>query len=1044
MKKLFLITTALVAVAAPAHADPVTAVATWIATSLNIGVATAFAIANTAIGIGVSAIASALNRPPEVRGASVQLDVKMADDLPLSFVVGRYATAGKRKYIKSWGKNNRFVTEVIEFSALPQDLAGMWIDDEPWSIVAGRRGSVPTAFGPDPIESVTAYNEGSLPAGHVDLGVELNNYRDDGDSTNARMWVKWFDGTQTAADPLTIFAATGDTDYPWTAAMIGTGKAYAVVTVRKDSDSMTSYPAYLFEPEALPVYDIRQDSTNGGSGSHRWNNPATWEPTRNPALIAYHIVRGIYYGSEWVFGGKNLAAWRLPSDEWIAAANACEQSVTLDGGGTQPRYRCGMEISADMTPADVLEEIGRAANMRFAEVGGQIKPVVDIPATSVFAFTDEDVIISEGQSFKPFYPVSETYNALSATYPEPGEKWASKDAREYIDADAMEDDGGRYLPTSISYGAVPFAKQVQRLQRSQMLDFRRPRRHQLYLSPEAYALEPGIDTVTWTSDRNGYINKRFMVETVAKTPGMNVFVSLREIDPSDYDWSSDFESPVTIIPPKNTVRFTQPINGLTATPALIEDTDGVGRRPAILVACDGDEVGVTNIQIQGRVTGRSTTIDTNRRFSEPHSWYLTNVLPLTTYEVRARLLSDLTPKSQWSPWLTVTTPDVKLGPLDLEMEAIQAEVTADLSSLEDWAESTGDYIRDIRDQLDAARDLAAELGAQAELDREEIRREISADMGDFRAEYEERIDVLVTADTAIASAITALNVQLDGKASASAVQALITRVSTVEGEIVAQSDAITQTNARVDRSSASGLLRVTSTAAPSGAQTRIGLRAEASDSDTSHSAALYLDARSDGTSQMIVAADRFSVATGLGSSAGVQVPFIVDGGQIYMTNAFIRNAAITNAKIAIGAVETLSVAGRAITAPRRARRSSSYTTPNGSWNTVLSLTFAPETTDSDFLIIGLVKGLQTFGVTTGGTTYSPIPQARITWRGSSLGTYDPNETRTVIDMISAVGTGSGTLTFDVRNNGDTSAPNGSSVNFALTGGVDLICWEMKR
>lgn len=1043
MKKLMILTAALIAVAAPAHADPVTAVATWIATTFNVGVATAFAIANTAIGIGVSAIASAFQRPPEFEGASVQLDVQMADDLPLSFTVGDYATAGRRKYIKSWGKNNRFVTEVIEFSALPQDLAGMWIDDEQWSVVAGRRGSVPTAFGPDNLESVTGYNTGSLPSGHVDLGAELDNYRDDGDSTNARMWVKWFDGTQTAADPLTIFAATGDTDYPWTSAMIGTGKAYAVVTVRKDSDSLTSYPGYLFEPEPLSFYDIRQDSTNGGSGPHRWNNPATWEPSRNPAVIAYNIIRGIHFDGEWIYGGKDLDAWRLPSAEWIAAANACDETVNLAGGGTERRYRCGMEISVDVKPVDVLEELGRAANMRFAEVGGQIKPVVDIPATSVFSFTDENIITTEGQSFQPFYPVSETYNAISATYPERGERWASKDAREYVNAQAMEDDGGRYLPTSMAYGAVPFAKQVQRLQRSQIRDFRRMRRHQFYLRPEAYGLEPG-DTVSWTSARNGYLAKRFMVETVVKTPGMNVLVSLREIDPSDYDWSSDFETPVVITPPRNPVRWTQPINGLTVTSALIEDTDGVGRRPAILVACDGDEVGVTNIQIQGRVTGRSTTIDTNRRFSEPHSWYLTNVLPLTTYEVRARLLSDLTPKSQWSPWLTVTTPDVKLGPLDLEMEAIQAEVTADLSSLEDWAESTGDYIRDIRDQLDAARDLAAELGAQAELDREEIRRKISADMGDFRADYEERIDVLVTADTAIASAITALNVQLDGKASASAVQALITRVSTVEGEIVAQSDAITQTNARVDRSSANGLLRITSTAAPSGAQTRIGLRAEASDSDTSHSAALYLDARSDGTSQMIVAADRFSVATGLGSSAGVQVPFIVDGGQIYMTNAFIRNADIVRAKIADAAVDTLKVAGRAITAPRRARRSSSYTTPNGSWNTVLSLTFAPETTDSDFLIIGLIKGLQTFGVTTGGTTYSPIPQARITWRGSSLGTYDPNETRTVIDMISAVGTGSGTLTFDVRNNGDTSAPNGSSVNFALTGGVDLICWEMKR
>ncbi|SNT76706.1 phage tail protein [Paracoccus seriniphilus] len=732
MKKLLMIAAAFCAVAAPAHADPVTAIATWISGTIGVTGATALAIANTVIGIGVSLIASALMPKPDYPGANVSFEVQMGDDLPLTFTVGEYATAGKRKYIKSWGKNTRFITEVIEFSAMPQGLSRMWIDDEPWSVVQGRRGSVPTAFGPDPIESVTGYDEGNLPSGHVDLGIELDNYRDDGDSTNPRMWVKWYDGTQAAADPLVIFAATDDTDYPWTDEMIGTGKAYAVVTVRYDSDSMTSYPAYLFEPEPLPLYDIRHDSTNGGSGSQRWDDPTTWQPTSNAAVISYNIIRGISHGSEWIYGGKGLPAWRLPSAEWIAAANACDDPVSLSGGGTEPRYRCGMEISVDVAPVDVLEEIGRAANMRFAEVGGQIKPVVDLPATSVFAFTDEDIIITEGQTMQPFYPVSETYNALSATYPEPGEKWASKDAAEYIDADATAADGGRYLPTSMSYGAVPFARQVQRLQRSQMRDFRRMRRHQFYLPPEAYALEPGIDTVSWTSARNGYDNKRFMVETVVKTPGMNVLVSLREIDPSDYDWSASFEAPVTITPPKNPVRFTQPINGLTVTAALIEDSDGVGRRPAILVACDGDEAGVTNIQIQGRVIGKDTTIDTTRSFADPYAWYLRDVLPATTYEVRARLLSKLTSRSEWSSWISVTTPDVGLTWADFE-----------------------DEVRQAVDDAQAQASAAAQAAGDAEANADQVRSDLTAAQSALSDEVEGVRSDLTAANTSLQADIDA-------------------------------------------------------------------------------------------------------------------------------------------------------------------------------------------------------------------------------------------------------------------------------------------------
>lgn len=934
MKRILLVTTALVAAAEPAQAGPVAAAVAWVGSTLAAGGIMA-AVVQTVIGLGLSLLASALMPKPDMPGIDVNFTVEMADDAPLSFVVGDYATAGKRKYIGSWGKNTRFITEVIEYSALPQGLSGLWVNDERGEFLAGQRGSVSASASPQGVSAIT--NAASVPGGNLDVGQPLANMRDTVDTTDPRIWVKFVDGTQTGADPLLVWVFGADPDYPWTAAAVGLGKSYAIVTTQYDDDTLTSYPQYLFEPEPLALYDLRFDSTNGGSGAQRWGDPATWAPTRNPAVIAYNIIRGIYFGSEWVYGGKNLSAWRLPSAEWIAAANECDDPVSLAGGGTEPRYRCGAEIRVDVEPANALEEIGKAANMRFPEVGGRVKAIVGLPGTASLGVTDGDIIITEGQSFSPFYPVGETYNAISATHPEPGEKWASKDAPEYIDEDATAEDGGRYLPTSISYPAAPHARQVQRLMRAQMRDFRRMRRHQFFLPPDAYGLEPGVDVVSWTSERNGYVNKWFMVESVRKAPGMNVLVSLREVDPGDYDWSSGFEMPVVITPPKNPVPFMQPINGLTAIPALVLDADGVGRRPAIQVSCDGDETGVTNIQIQARVQGRVTTIDTTRRFGNPYSWYLINVLPITIYEVRARLLSDLTPKSEWSSWLSVTTPDTKLGPLDLEMDAIQEEVTADLADLEAWADDTGDYIRRIREEIAAVRDFQADLDAGALLARNQIRRELSAEVGNAKATFAEQIDVIISdqfsaalqietltarlagttalltnerltrasADSALAAEITALETALDGKASSSAVTALTSRVDDVEGDLSAQSSAITTTQAQVGRLRANGLLRVFSTAAPSGSQTRIGLSAEAADGEATHSAAMFLEAKSDGTSHIIAAADRFAIATGNGTAADRRVPFVVDGGLVYMDEAFIR----------VGRIGTLLLDGNAVTVP---------------------------------------------------------------------------------------------------------------------------------
>lgn len=951
MKKLLIFTVIAIAVAGPAHAGPVAAAVAWVGNAVSTAIAAGGfigAVAQMAVGFGTSLLAGFIGKAAaEQPKVSVQFDVQFGDDSPLTLVVGDYATAGKRKYLGSWGKNNRYITDVIEVSCLPQPgLAAIWVNDE--------AGTVLTTTDTDG----TGYN----------LGYPVTNLDDDGH----RIWVRFVDGTQTAADPMLVALFADNEDYPWTADMVGAGKSYAIVTTRYDDDTLTSYPSYLFQPQPLPMYDPRKDSTVGGSGSHRWGNRSTYEPTRNPTIIAYNIIRGIYFGTEWVFGGKNLAAWRLPVADWMSAANECDDLVTLAAGGTEARYRCGLQISVDNSPADVLEEIGRAANMRFAEVGGRIKPVVDLPGASVFSFTDDDVLITEGQSFNPFNSLSDTYNAISASYPEPGEKWATKDSPEYIDTAATAEDGGRYLPVSVSYPAAPYRRQVQRLQRSQMRDYRRMRTHQFSLPPDAYALEP-VDMVSWTSARNGYVNKRFTVETVTKAPGMNVLVSLREVDPSDYDWSSDFEMPTTVVTPVIVRPWVQPINGFGAQPISIKDDAGNDRRAGIRVFCNGDEVGVDRIRIQARVLGETeNVIDTIRPFSAPFRWTLTNVTPLTRYQVRAQLLSEITPRSNWADWVGVLTLDIRVGSLDLDFEAIQDEVLEDLADLEDWAEGTGDYLREIMDEIAALRDAQANSDFGDLLARDQIRRDLAVEVEGARAAFSEQIDVVITtqlaaalrttrleaslrsttasvsteelarasADSALSARIDTVIASLGNYATATAVGALTSRVDTVEGTVQAQADAILTTNAQVGRMRASGLLRISSGSAPSGSQTRIAIAAEASDTDTTHTAGLYLEAKSDGTSHVIVAADRFAIATGTGAAAARRVPFVVNGGIVYIDTAFIRDATITGAHIANLTVDTINIRDGAITQVRSAANWTGVSTDNTStWVTVQSLTW---------------------------------------------------------------------------------------------------------
>ncbi|RRH71988.1 phage tail protein [Falsigemmobacter faecalis] len=644
----------------PAQAGPVGGAIAAVGAAIK-GSAIMSAVARMGVSMALSAIARKLGPKPQDSRAStdVKVDVAMGDDLPLTFTLGDYATAGRRKYIGSWGRNLRFVTDVIEVSALPQPgLAAIWIGDERGGIDLSKLGVVSGA--PGSVEAVTEQST-ALPVSGYSLGhpVDIGPL-----SGRRRIWVRWVDGTQTVVDPLLAWAFGSDADYPWSG--IGTGKSYAIVTLQYDQDGMSALPALLFQPEPLPLYDPRKDGSTGGTGAHRWGDRATYEPSRNAAVIAYNVARGIYFGSEWVFGGRNLPAWRLPRAEWVAAMAACDRAIALAGGGTEPAYRAGLEISVDQSGADVLEAIGRAANMRFAEVGGQLKPLVDLPAAPVFSITDGDIVVTEGQSFTPFYPVSQTFNAISASYPEPGEKWATKDAPQRIDAVATAEDGGRYLPTSVSYPACPWGTQVQRLMLSQMSDYRRMRQHSMTLSPEAWALEP-MDMISWTSGRNGYADKKFLVEMVTKLPGLSVVLALREVDPEDYDWDSDLELPVVITPPVNPVPFTQTISGFAVVPVLLAGDDTLGRRAGLQISCSGAEAGVGQIRIQIE-QGGDLQFDMLRPYAAPHVWTVTDIVAGTTYRVRAALVSDLSPRFTWSPWITVTTQAVPVWAADLSAE----------------------------------------------------------------------------------------------------------------------------------------------------------------------------------------------------------------------------------------------------------------------------------------------------------------------------------------------------------------------------------------
>src|SRR5690606_30194877 len=189
---------------------------------------------------------------------------------------------------------------------------------------------------------------------------------------------------------------------PWTSAMVGKGVCYAIVTALVAPALLNRFPTVQFILKGARLYDVRKDTTAGGSGSHRWATPSTWERTSNPIVIAYNILRGISYGGEWQWGGRTIGAGQLPLSEWAAAANVCDTVVAKAGGGTEAQYRCGGMISYADAPADVLDRLMMTCNGRIAEVGGVYKAYAGAAGSATMAITDGAILSTEQQTFTPF------------------------------------------------------------------------------------------------------------------------------------------------------------------------------------------------------------------------------------------------------------------------------------------------------------------------------------------------------------------------------------------------------------------------------------------------------------------------------------------------------------------------------------------------------------------------------------------------------------------------------------------------------------------
>ena len=632
----------------------------------SLGVVGSFLL-RTAVGVGLSALSKKLAGKVGAESSPfvVQGSMQSGGTVPRSFMLGPSLTAGSLVWHTEWGEgndtSNAFYTQVIALSDLPVAGLRTWFID-------GR--------------AVT------LSAVEGDKGFVAQEYTADGKD---HAWIKFYDGTQTAAPDFLTTTVSAGAPRDYSADRVGTGVAYAVVTFRVNQELFSGFPQSKFVLDGVPLYDVSKDSSEGGDGDQRWNDPATWggDGDQLPAVQAYNLSRGISYGGKWFYGLQGMTSARLPAAHWIGQIEKCRALVQGDGG-LEPIYRSAGEIAVNAEIGSAIEEILTTCAGRMSEVGGVFKIYVGAPDAPIAHFTDDDIVSLSSQSFTPFFGLSDTVNGVVATYPSPEDGYEMTATPPLYNAAYEVEDGGRRLLTSVALTFVPFKVQAQRLLKGELAAARRARRYTFTLPAKFRLLEPG-DVVTWSSVRNGYDGKQFRVDGVIDLPNCDLIVDMTEVDPTDhgdFDFDNDYTpvNPAPMLPVRPTA---QGVIGFAPEPLVIVDGEEAARRPALLMKWNPSVTDIAGIMFEVRLASEGAASEVivskaeTRDFAKGELPIESGLVGSTLYEVRAKYIPGSPRAVDWTSWVPVATPDVKFGYADLAQEITDAiiETQAEIAEM---------------------------------------------------------------------------------------------------------------------------------------------------------------------------------------------------------------------------------------------------------------------------------------------------------------------------------------------------------------------------
>lgn len=425
---------------------------------------------------------------------------------------------------------------------------------------------------------------------------------------------------------LGIAAGERDTDLEsesggeWTAAHLGKGIARLHIRLKHNPDLFPEgIPAITCMVKGKKVLDTRTASV-------------AW--TDNAALCVADFLRDELIG-------KGVASARIREADLNEAANVCDETVGIDGGGSEKRYTINGTVEAG-DPDTTLLEMVDAMQGSIADPGGLWTIHAGAYRSPVLDLGQGDLL---GEiNVVPRLSRADTFNGVRGTFISAINQWSAADFPPVKNDTYMGWDGGVRLWKDVAYNYTTSPAMAQRLAKIELERGRQQITVQARWALKAIKCQPG-STVRLTLPVMGWTNKEFTVVDWgpfdATGDDLGIELTLRETAEGVWDWANGEETATDLAPNSGLLnpRTVPTISGLTLSTSNFQQADGT-ITPRLRVQwstiADASVRNGGSVEVEYKRTSDSDWLFWNDVAGRLTQEFVTDVLAGVAYDVRVR------------------------------------------------------------------------------------------------------------------------------------------------------------------------------------------------------------------------------------------------------------------------------------------------------------------------------------------------------------------------------------------------------------------------